>query len=167
MTTSLKTPYAFILIALIFNLFYSCGKINTDETSDNTTTKYYTERQEKAFEVLQGKFIYRLEYVENIWHQYIFKEHYKVPLKGVYKDGDECTIHGELKVNYYDGSSFDKYYRVGADATTLTTYGKGSNYFGDYYYVSDIFDLEIIDANTFRIKENGSYIWTTFKRQTN
>ena len=148
-----------ICFLLIVCSVLSCSKAEQPKKSP------YSEKQLKAFEVLTGTFVYTNEFLPTLKTTLVFSKHYDEPVKGEFKDGKEAIIHGQVRLIYYNGDSYDLYYRLHLNVDGITFLKKSSNYLGDYYYVDEIYDLEIKDANTFWIKTSDSFIWDKYVKQ--
>lgn len=156
MSKSLPRTICFLLLACSV---LACGKVEQPKKSP------YSEKQLKAFEVLIGTFVNTNAFVPSLKTTLVFSKHYDEPVKVEYKDGEEAIIHGEVRLIYYNGDSYDRYYRLHFNVDGITFLEKSSNYLGDYYSVKGIYDLEIKDANTFLIRSFDSNNWDKYVKQ--
>ena len=97
-----------LLLATIVIALPSCS-----DDDDEPDMSYLTEQQKNALSALHGTFSYTLELMN--WTTTIeFLEQYH-PAKDAFDPSTNSTIpqyiHGKLRITYYEGSSFEYYYR--------------------------------------------------------
>lgn len=126
----------------------SCSK----EESDGA---YFSKEQLTALNTFKGTFRYTIMNIETTIQ---FVEQYNPPLSVVIDGRVEEYIHGMYRVIYYDGSSYNRYYHIGFDGDWMS-----SSVSTDWKSVH-VVDLNVIDENTFRIKEQRDVLWDTYNR---
>lgn len=141
------------LIALALFSLSACSKTDPEAREE----KYYTEAQEQVFAIMHGTFKYEFY---GITTTVSFGQHYTKPVEAIFKkDGSTRELQGEITINYYDGTSYKRYYRVSTDAKTLTMYDDKQSI--SLAYVKD---FQYVDANTFKWKETKDVLWDTYNR---
>ena len=152
----MKNLFLFFVVALCSLVFVGCSS-DDDDNTDYTMS----DAQRKALSVLNGTF----KHVHEVGTTTIeFKEQYN-PAKVVILDenyatgeGRERKIHGLLTVTYYNGQSFDKYYYIDYDATSI---GLSFTEKGNRTYSN----LLISSPTEFKMKERNDLLWQIFKKQ--
>ena len=149
-----------ILISLVVCcLVCSCKK--------ESSIKPYTERQEAAMRILSGTFIYQNSSVDWLKTTYIFGQQYQEPKKVKNEDGETTILHGEVRLIYYNGDTYDEYYWLSSNANEIFFYRKSGNYFGEYYKISDCCYIEFLSESSFQMKSvtYSSWSWEIYKKQ--
>ena len=159
----IKTITKVLMVAILSSIVVSCGENNLNPEQPKKSS--YTERQLKVFEVLNGTFVYTNTYVPSLKTTLVFSKNYDEPLIGEDKEGEKVPIHGEVRVLYYNGDSYNRFYYLSPNADCLIFYGKYSHYLGDYYSGVDVYDLDVKDANTLLLKQKDSYMWDRYIKQ--
>lgn len=145
------------LLSLIAVLTLTLATFTACSKDDDEPSFSYTSGQQKAMDTFHGTFVNTLDLLG--WETTItFLEQYYPPLT-IVRDGETREyIHGRYKETLYNGDSYDYYYHVGADGTTISysmskTWNEGTIH---------VMDLNVINTNEFRIKEMNSLIWESF-----
>lgn len=145
----------FLMSMMLCALLVGCSSDDDDNTGNSIS-----EAQKKALSVLNGTF----KYVHEVGTTTIeFKEQYN-PAKVVILDenfatgeGRERKIHGLLTVTYYNGQSFDKYYYIDYNATSI---GLSFTEAGNRTYSN----LLISSPTEFKMKGSNDLRWEIFKK---
>lgn len=153
----MKKKILFLTLMAVSFVFIGCSSDDDNENSGNSMS----EAQKKALSVLSGTF----KYVHEVGTTTItFKEQYN-PAKVVILDenyatgeGQERKIHGLLTITYYNGQSFDRYYYIDTNATSigLSFTEKGSRTNSAFL---------ISSPTEFKIKEKDAMFWQVFKKE--
>lgn len=153
----MKKVILFLVAVLVSSIFNGCSSDDNDDSTGNSIN----EAQEKALSVLNGTFKYTHEVGATT---IVFKEKYK-PAKVVVLDenfatseGRERKIHGLLTVTYYNGQSFDKYYYIDHNATSI---GLSFTETGNRTYSN----LLISGPTEFKVKGINDLRWEIFKKE--
>jgi outer membrane lipoprotein-sorting protein len=146
-----------LLLATIVIALPSCS-----DDDDEPDMSYLTEQQKNALSALHGTFSYTLELMN--WTTTIeFLEQYH-PAKDAFDPSTNSTIpqyiHGKLRITYYEGSSFEYYYRLNSDATKIYM---GSN-INNWEYVKTQ-DFRLVNNDQFKLKETKDVLWDTYNRK--
>ncbi len=152
----MKKVFLFLVLVTVGFAFTGCS---SDDDDDNAGSSM-SEAQKKALSVFNGTF----KYVHEVGTTTIeFKEQYN-PAKVVILDenyatgeGRERKIHGLLTVTYYNGQSFDKYYYIDHNATSI---GLSFTEKGNRTYSS----LLISSPTEFKMKGSNDLRWEIFKK---
>lgn len=139
---------SFAIVA--FLLMPSCSKDDEDVVALSSA-------QVNAQNTFHGTFVYKWEFL-NEETKITFLEQYNPPLT-IFRDGEkEPYIHGKYRVDYYDGSSYIRYYHIGLNADWISTSPSTD------WNVTHVEDLQIVSKNEFKLKEKNSYVWSTYKK---
>ncbi|WP_062177109.1 hypothetical protein [Dysgonomonas macrotermitis] len=152
----MKKAFLFLMLTVVSFSFVGCSSDDDDDNAGNSMS----EAQKKALFVFNGTF----EYVHEVGTTTItFKEQYN-PAKVVVLDenyatgeGRERKIHGLLTVTYYNGQSFDKYYYIDHNATSI---GLSFTETGNRTYSN----LLISSPTEFKMKGSNDLRWEVFKK---
>lgn len=138
-------------------LLLSCA----EKEDTQPEVQYFTEAQKKALSVLNGTFSYTLSVGD--WSStttITFLEKYNPPKMGTLDSGTDLPIYGKYKIEYYNGSTYERYYFIS------TTADKLYSFFGtDRVNSVQTKDFRIVDDNTFQIKETKEVLWDTYNRK--
>ena len=145
-----------LLAAAAFLCVVSCTKAGTD-----TDESYFSDAQKKALKVLNGSFAYTLSigsYSNTTTSTFL--EQYNPPKKATVEGGGEISVHGKYRVVYEGGETFEKYYDLSNSADRLYSYFSLTN-------INSIQkqDFQLVDDNTFKLKEIKATLWDTYKRK--
>lgn len=146
-----------LLLATLVIALPSCS-----DDDDELDMSYLTEQQKTALSALHGTFSYTLELMN--WTTTIeFLEQY-YPAKDAFDPSTNSTIpqyiHGKLRITYYEGSSFEYFYRLNSDATKIYM---GSN-INNWEYVKTQ-DFRLVNNDQFKLKETKDVLWDTYNRK--
>lgn len=153
----MKKAFLFLMLMVVSFSFVGCS---SDDDNDDTGNSM-SEAQKKALSVFNGTF----KDVHEVGVTTItFKEQYN-PAKVVILDenyatgeGRERKIHGLLTVTYYNGQSFDKYYYIDHNATSI---GLSFTETGNRTYSN----LLISSLNEFKMKGSNDLRSEIFKKE--
>lgn len=153
----MKKVFSLMLLLATMLTFTACGS-----DDDEPDMSYLTEQQKAVLPSLHGTFTSTLELLD--WTTTIeFLEQYH-PAKDAFDPSTNTTIpeyiQGKLRITYYEGSSFEYYYRLDNNATKLFM---GSN-INNWEYVST-YDFRHVDNNEFKMKSKGATAWDIYTRK--
>lgn len=144
-----------LLLVTVF-AFSACSSDDEEDFS------YDSEQQKNALSALHGTFSYTLE-ITNWTTTIDFLEQYH-PAKDAFDPSTNSTIpkyiQGKLRITYYEGSSYEYYYRLNKDATRIYM-GFDIN---NWEYV-DAKDFRFVDNDQFKMKETKDFLWETYNRK--
>lgn len=152
----MKKLLAMMLMLSAMFAFTACSD------DDEPDMSYLTEQQKAVLPALHGTFTSTLELLD--WTTTIeFLEQFH-PAKDAFDPSTNMTIpeyiHGKLRITYYEGSSFEYYYRLDNNATKIFM-GSDVN---SWEYVSS-YDFRYVNENEFKMKDKGLYVWDVYTRK--
>lgn len=152
----MKKLMAMMLMLSAMLAFTACSD------DDEPDMPYLTEQQKAVLPALHGTFTSTLELLD--WTTTIeFLEQFH-PAKDAFDPSTNMTIpeyiHGKLRITYYEGSSFEYYYRLDNNATKIFM-GSDVN---SWEYVSS-YDFRYVNENEFKMKDKGLYVWDVYTRK--
>ena len=157
----MKKIFLFLMLTMVSFAFVGCSSDDDDSVGGKNFIENRTEAQSRALSALSGTFKYTHEVgVTTI----TFKERYE-PTRVFTVDEDYATgqtteriIHGLLTITYYDGTSFDKYYYLNKDVSSilLSNTEKG---------VRTKADIQLTSESEFKMKDRDAFQWQIFKKE--
>lgn len=153
----MKKLFSLMLLLATMLTFTACGG-----DDDEPDMSYLTEQQKAVLPALHGTFSYTYDLMN--WTTTIeFLEQFH-PAKDAFDPSTNTTIpqyiHGKLRITYYDGSSFEHYYRLDNNATKLFM----GNNINNWEYVTTK-DFRYVSEDEFRLKTPGLYVWDNYTRK--
>lgn len=142
-------------------VFVGCSSDDDDSVGGKNFIENRTEAQNRALSALSGTFKYTHEVGATT---ITFKKRYE-PSRVFTVDEDYATgqtteriIHGLLTITYYDGTSFDKYYYLNKDVSSilLSNTEKG---------VRTKADIQLTSESEFKMKDRDAFQWQIFKKE--
>lgn len=157
----MKKVTLFLAAVLVSSVFIGCSSDDSEDKGGKMFHEQRTEAQSRALAALEGTFKYTHEVgVTTI----IFKERYEpsrvftVDEDYATGEGTERVIHGLLTITYYDGTSFDKYYYLNKDVSSilLSSTEKGNRTANN---------IQLTSPTEFKMKEKNTMLWQVFKKE--
>lgn len=154
----MKKIFGMMLLCATMVGFASCDKDGGEI--------YYAGKQKEVVDFFSGG-TFSNTFAIGDWSSTItfeFSKAYNPPIVGTFEDGRELYyVYGQYRVTYSGShttpSSFVRYYWIPLEGNQFCTFARtqGIN-------STDIHDLQIIDHNTFKIRQLGSSSWDIYKR---
>lgn len=148
-----------ILISLFcVNLLFavSCNPIENNEENE-PEKEYYSAKQKEALAILHGSFSYTFY---GITTKLTFSQPYAKPVEVAMEDGSKTETHGKFTILYYEGSSYERLYRIHQDGKKISIYST----YNSVIVKTEVKDFQYVDANTFKWKATNDMQWDTYKR---
>lgn len=144
----------------LLNILLLCaafGVVFTSCSKDDNDTNYFSAKQKEILGVLHGTFTSTLV---NMTTTIDFIEKYSTPLT-INARGEEREnyVHGKYRLTHYNGDSYEYYYHVGYDGTTITACSTLD------WIRPKVQDFSLIEENKFKLKDTGSNYWDTYTRK--
>ena len=120
-----------------------------------TSEEAYNAAQKEVLNMMHGSFTSSFFGILTI--QVSFDSQYPKPFITTFDNGATTEIHGEL--TYKTNGTYHYYYRIHPDAKGISLYTRREA-------IKDpiVYDLIIVDSDTFKWKTNESSTWYTFRR---
>lgn len=144
-------------MALAIAVLPSCNPI--DNPTQEEEQEYYTAKQKEVLSIFHGSFSYTLYGTTT---KISFSQPFSKPIEGKFSNGDKTEMHGKLTFHYWNGSSYDRYYRLHSDAKKIALYMVDES--TKEIYKTELKDFQYVDSNTFKWKDTNDMVWDTYQR---